>query len=119
MGESRFNIRSKTFNRQLPPIARDAFGRTLTPGDLIILQPPQGHITWRVDEIMPEINPRFPANTVRVRVSCQITQHITTGQPLPFLLVVPTTDQPEEEPVAKNEQAEDNGGPKLTLTDGE
>lgn len=119
--DSRSNIRSHAFNRpMLPVLVKDALGRTLTEGDLGLLQPLSGHLSFRIAGITRELDPRAPANSVRVTLAAEIPMGVTTGGMLPVILIVPQGGQDEPPAsIATNEQANENGGPTLTLTDGE
>ena len=111
--ESRDNLRSFSA-RHLPPIARDALGRVVGPGDLVLLQPQSGHILWQIAEVAPEIDPRYGNNVVRVTLTCTMPFHALTGQPGNFLMVVPQADVPAP---GENAEAPSNGGPKIQITD--
>lgn len=86
------------------PVLLDRFGREIERGDLITISvinfdPP----LFTVKEVVPNLTPSAPANTLRVLFEAQIGSFMIAGQPTQDLILVAKKPMQQKEPTDASE----------------
>jgi len=101
MSEHKQNPFARGTRVDLPAVVRDLYGRVLAEGDKILLNTPQVPVLHVITAMAPAVDPKLPANTMEIILTCKHRFIAVRDQANPeFVLVIAKDEQavPPAEP---------------------